>query len=436
MEHDKDKVRVYHKAAKNQLVVQCFSHKEVHLIFPTDHDIFSLTHITPENSDLLNKATKVFIAVCDVEYSRFEEWEILYHIIEYSKTQNAVFELYDDDGEFILTAFPELLPEWITPQNELHHVYIKGGNVMFTDIIITDPLTQINDECINIQMTEALNRYILDNKRRNAQHRTIALINSKVAQFLNSNTELFGLIINMVSNGLVKESDFTTSKQQYGETKQCQIIMTNLQFARYYNFMTKSTEDFLYQEKLGEILTSGLDHIIRQEVSIQDHHVHKDYNSLFDSYKVNGNSSNQLIEDVVTEIDMKQILHMYKGVMEPDKFEERLKGGMEELLGVEAGPEGFVGFSDGLDKTGGVQENKFNDLFDEMMDDLKEGPDLDNESHSDEDEEDVKQEIEFMKQMDAMIKTQNEDFSETHLGDALEKDQTATTSVLFSKSFD
>ncbi|EDR23374.1 hypothetical protein EDI_182710 [Entamoeba dispar SAW760] len=409
------------KSIVNCLEIHCYKKGDDgdFIEWEVDHDIVHFMDFI-ENEEYKEK-----VSIINIQHSIQDEWFIINKLIEFSKNNNVIFEVFDEDGQLILAECSEYLPSYITPENDSHKVFIKNGSIYFNELTYINPFLMHND-CCNEEITKKILNLITKHAQLFSIHNTIGFLPIQIANFLNIHNELFGIIINkFINNDINLNNEFPL---EYGKSSQCQLKMKTLQFNRYYNYILQNTENQSYQEVLGKMILIGFSHLLNLNQQSSQYHFIPQYTKLFDEYCHSEESkriSSPLIEDSVSEVKIEDLIEDYKEILEQNELESILKDDITDVIGIDSDINGFVTKSDGLLPNGNINTTNFDKLFDEFIEDLKSPS-----SSEDETDEENDQLIDQL----THVLNQTKDINDTPLTDSLQQDTTATTSTLFSNS--
>ncbi|EMS15044.1 hypothetical protein KM1_301810 [Entamoeba histolytica HM-3:IMSS] len=371
------------KSIVNCLEIHCYKKGDNdNLIeWKVDHDVVYFMDFI-EHEEYKEK-----VSIINIQHSIQDEWLVINKLIEFSKNNNVIFEVFDEDGQIILAECSEYLPNYITPENDSHKVFIKNGSIYFNELTYTNPFLMQND-CCNKEITKKVLSLITKRASLFSVHNTIGILPIQIANFLNIHYELFGIIINkFINNDITLNDQFPLS---YEKSSQCQLKMTTLQFNRYYNYILQNAETQSYQE-------------------------------ILESKRI----SSPLIEDNINEFKIEDLIEDYKQILDQNELESILKDDITDVIGIDSDINGFVTKSDGLLPNGNINTTTFDELFDEFIEDLK-SPSLSEDGTDEENDQ-------LMEQLTNVL-NQTKDINDTPLTDSLQQDTTATASTLFSNS--
>ncbi|EQB47532.1 hypothetical protein CGLO_13309 [Colletotrichum gloeosporioides Cg-14] len=80
--------------------------------------------------------------VSDYGDSVEDEWLMVYILRELSKSDSAVWiRISDSDGEFLLVEAANVLPKWLSPENDQHRVWINNGRLCIIPLGQSSPVS-------------------------------------------------------------------------------------------------------------------------------------------------------------------------------------------------------------------------------------------------------------------------------------------------------
>ncbi|KAL7714556.1 Uncharacterized protein QTN25_007862 [Entamoeba marina] len=426
------------KTLKNKLEIHMFS--DIELTKPPsltlDHDVLTF-HLLPSNTN--SSPCFHYYSLVDIHHSICDEWKCVQFFLNYTKTNNSVIELFDEDGQLLLAQCAEIVPSTITPENDAHRIFIYNGCVYFSEHECLDPLHCYSYCKPRNDMTTLINDHIHSVSPLFESHRTIAFIPQVLASFLNDHTELFGLIINkcideIQHNNTLIEGD--TTLIDLNERRDCQLLMSTHQFNKYYNYIMTETTNNIYRQQLGDILIHGFtfccstqqsndllsyykkdiqskldngfitnDQLNQLRNELKKYITINDYSSMFLKYKtsfIESITSNRLIEDPLNTLDLNNILAQYRDILNKEEFEKMAHDEIDDMIGLDSDVYGVTGRSDRLNIHGILQDDVMDTLYEELLEDLNE-----EESTEENDANQTEEEIRVMKEIGEMVTSLN-----------------------------
>ena len=353
------------------------------------------------------------------------DWFIVSKVIELTKEIDCVCELFDEDGQFLLIECNEQIPFDISTENDSNKVFIKNGMIYISNESYSNPLL-IDKKYENESITTMIKQKIEKHSHLFEIHHIIGIGKKEMIEFMNTHCEIYNdisnlfidnvLTIDYIGNEIIIEEKQNKSNSKHENTfkenqneikngEECQIKMNRFIYYKYYNYLTQLQQYLPYKQIFGQMLEKGFEYLLSHNETFYNYQ--QQYSLFLQSYEQNESTEKkELKEDEINFLYLTEILETYTDLLQTDQIESIIQEDVDELLSLQSDINGFIGKSDHLNQQGTINNEVFDNLLDELIDDLNE-PFEPNENESF-DSEELQLEKELMSQLDTLLQNQHD----------------------------